>query len=236
VAGRSGGAEDRRCGAGRSTTTCAPNFDELGHPGEAALVNLVPEHHGALGADGQGDHDGQEVDGKYGHGAASIFGSRLEVKGSVTTSFWLPADDGGVALVLDLHAELGEGAVDEVEVVGQGILHAHLAAGDGAEGEEGDDLVVVGVDGEHAALELRDAGDGELAGAEAGDLRAHAGEHGAEILHVRFAGGVEEDGLALGEGGGHDEVLGGGDGHVVRPVAGAAEAALERIEQGRRCG
>ena len=112
--------------------------------------------------------------------------------------------------------------------MGQGIFHAHLAACDGAESEEGDDLVVVGGDGEHAALELRDAGDGELAGAEAGDLRAHAGEHGAEILHVRFAGGVEEDGLALGEDGGHDEILGGGDGHVVRPVAGAAEAALER--------
>jgi hypothetical protein len=31
---------------------------------------------------------GRRSTGKYGHGAASIFGSRFEVNGSVTTSFW----------------------------------------------------------------------------------------------------------------------------------------------------
>ena len=54
--------------------------------------------------------------------------------------------------------------------------------------------MVVGIDGERAALEAFHALDGELAGAEAGDLRAHAGEDAAEVLHVGFAGGVDNGG------------------------------------------
>jgi len=124
----------------------------------------------------------------------------------------------------DGDAEFGEGAHDEIEVLRKGVFHADLAAGDRAEREEGDDLVVVGLDGEGAAVEALDALDHELAGADAGDFRAHAGEHRAEILHVRFAGGVDERGGAAREGGGHRKVFGDGDRHVVEPVACGLEA------------
>ena len=150
------------------------------------------------------------------------------MKGGLDEEFLPAADDGGVALVLDDDAEFLEGARDEVEVVRQGMADLDLAASDGAEGEEGDDLVVVGVDGERAALEALDALNGELARAEAGNLRAHADEDGAQVLHVGLAGGVDDDGRALSEGGGHDEVFRRGHRHVVGPVPRAAKAVLER--------
>ena len=206
-------------------------FHQLGNPGEAAFVDLVPKLHRAIGADGERDHDRQQVDGKV--GPRGGFDLREEIGGErrLEVQALVLAHDGGVAAVSDLDAELGEGARDEIEVLRDGVFNFHLAAGDCAEGEEGDDLVVVGADGERAALEFFHAGDGELARAAALDLRAHGDERGAEILHVRLARGVEEHGLAVGEHGGHHEILRRGDGHVVWPVASALEAALERHDE-----
>ncbi len=208
---------------------------QLGHPGEAAFVNLVPEHHRAPGPHGQGDHARQQVHGEIRPRRRLDLRQQVRGEGLGDDEFLPLADKGGVAVVFDLHAELGEGTVDEVEVVGQGVFHPHLAAGDGAEGEEGDDLVVVGVEGENAALERLHPGDGQLARADPRDFRAHRIERGAEILHVRLARGVEQHRLALGEHGGHDEVLRGGDRHIVRPVARALEPALERQLQVAAC-
>ena len=135
--------------------------------------------------------------------------------------------DDGVALEAERDAELRKGAHDEVHVLGLGVGHAHLAAGDRAEREEGDDLVVVGADRDFGAVETVHAVDLEAACAHAADARAHRGERGADVLHVGLAGGVDQGGGALGEGGGHGEVFRGGDGHVVGPVARGAEAAVE---------
>lgn len=68
------------------------------------------------------------------------------------------------------------------------------------------------------------AGDFEAGGAEAGDFRAHRDECGAEVLHVRLAGGVHECGAAFCEGGGHRKIFRDRDRHVVEPVAGASKA------------
>ena len=126
--------------------------------------------------------------------------------------------------MLDDDAEFGKGAGNEVEVMREGFGHAHFATGNGAEGEESDDLVVVAADGDGRAVEFFYAGDFEAGGAEAGDFCAHRDECGAEVLHVRLAGGVHECGAAFCEGGGHRKIFRDRDRHVVEPVAGAPKA------------
>src|SRR5690606_4208539 len=207
-------------------------FGELGNPGKSVFIDLVPEMNGAFATHAEGDHQGQQIDGEIGPGGGLDFRQEVAGEGLLDDEFLSAADDGGIAFVFDLDAEFGEGAHDEVEVVGQRLLDADFAAGDRAEGEEGDDLVVVAVDGDVGAVEFGHAGDGEAGGADAFDLRAHGDEGGAEVLHVGFAGGVDEGGLAGGEGGGHGEVFRDGDGHVVAPVAGTFETVGQRDDEG----
>ena len=61
--------------------------------------------------------------------------------------------------------------------------------------------------------------------ADAVDGAAHGDQQAAQLLHVRFAGGIAEDGGALGEGGGHQGVLGGCYGGLVEEDIGAAQSA-----------
>ena len=197
---------------------------EFGDPGKTVFINLVPEMDRALGPRAECDHEREEVDGKIGPGRGLDFREEIGGERHLDHEFLAAAHEGGVTLVLDDDAEFGERAGDEIEVGREGFVHPDFAAGDGAEGEEGDNFVVVAADGDGGAVEFFHAGDFEARGAEAFDLRAHGDEGGAEILHMRLAGGVDEGGTALGEGGGHGEIFRDGDRHVVEPVARAAKA------------
>ena len=59
----------------------------------------------------------------------------------------------------DVHAEFREGAVDQRELIGRGILHRDAAAGDRAERQKGRDLVEILGQAKLAAGELVDAVD-----------------------------------------------------------------------------
>ena len=61
------------------------------------------------------------------------------------------------------------------------------------------------------------------------DLRAERDEEAAEILDVRLAGRVPEDGLALGEHRGHDDVLGRHHARLVEEDGLAAQAARAHL-------
>ena len=61
-------------------------------------------------------------------------------------------------------------------------------------------------------------------GAGAFDLGAHGDEQGGEVGDLGLAGAVFEEGFAVGEGGGHEEVFGAGDGDLVEDDVRAFEA------------
>ena len=200
---------------------------QFGNPGKPVFVNLVPKVDRPFATGAQCDHKRQQIDGEVRPRRGFDFRQEVARERRRDAERLVAADDSGGALVFDDHAEFGEGAGDEVEVMRERMLDAHFAAGDRAEGEEGNDLVVVGPDGDGGTVEPFHAGDFEAAGAEAFDLGAHRNERGAELLHVRLAGGVDERGRAGGESGGHGEILRDSDRHVVAPVTGAGEAVGE---------
>jgi len=182
-------------------------FGEFVHPAKAAFVDLVPKLHRAFGAHCERNHAGEQVDGEVGPGGG--FDARKQVgrEGGGDAEGLACADERGVGFVFDRDAEFTEGAPNEVEVLGDSVAHPYFAAGDGSEREEGDDFVMVRIDGKGAAVESLDSVDDELAGADAINLCTHADEHLAKVLDMGFARGVDEDGLALGKDSGHCEVF-----------------------------
>ena len=117
--------------------------------------------------------------------------------------------------------ELGD---EGAEVLGLAAVDVEVAAGDGSGDEEGAGFDAVGVDAVARAVEFGDALDADGAGAGAFDLRAHGGEEGGEVGDFGLAGAVFEDGFAVGEDGGHEEVFGAGDGDLVEDDVRAFEA------------
>ena len=83
-------------------------------------------------------------------------------------------------------------------------------AGQGPGHEEGSGLDPVGDDLVAGAAELLDALDAHRLLADPVDPRPHLHQELAEVGDLRLEGAVAEDGLALGQGGGHDQVLGSG--------------------------
>ena len=134
-------------------------------------------------------------------------------------------------LVPHAHAELGKRAIDQRELLGRRVPHRHLAAGDGAQREEGDDLVEILREGELGAVQRIDTGDDEARGADAVDARAHRCHEAAELLHMRLAGGVGQRRRAAGQRGAHHEAFGGGDRGVVEPVLRGFERPVAAHQQ-----
>jgi hypothetical protein len=78
-------------------------------------------------------------------------------------------------------------------------------------------------DAVRGAAERRAAVDGELVGADPLDLRSQRHEEVREVLHVRLAGCVAQDGRALRQHRGGHRVLGAGDTRLVEEDVGAAQ-------------
>ena len=97
---------------------------------------------------------------------------------------------------------------DRGQVLRHDVLDDDLALGDRAEPDEARDLDVIGADAPVAAPQTLDAAHPQDVRADALDIRSQRDQETAEILDVRLAGRVRDDGLALGEHGGHDGVLG----------------------------
>ena len=98
-------------------------------------------------------------------------------------------------------------------------------AGDAGERHEAADLDVVGRDVVLAAVQALGAVDGDQVRADALDVGAHLHEHAREVLHVRLAGRVADDGGAGGERCGHQRVLGGHHGRLVHEHIGRPQPA-----------
>ena len=105
-----------------------------------------------------------------------------------------------------------------------GILDAHTAPRDGCRADEAANLDVVRANAELTAVQPVHAVDGQHVRADALDLRAERVEKVAQVLHVRLAGGIADDGRALRQHRGHDGVLGCGDARLVKQDVGPAQA------------
>ena len=117
--------------------------------------------------------------------------------------------------------ELGD---ERAEVGGVAAVDVEVAAGDGPGDEEGAGFDAVGIDAMARAVELGDAVDLDSGGACAFNLCAHGVEQGGEVGDFGLAGAVLEEGVAIGEGCGHEEVFGAGDGDLVEDDVRAVEA------------
>ncbi len=207
-------------------------FRQLRAPVERAFVDLVPEQRRAFGAHAERDEDRQQVGRHVGPGRGlDLLHHR---RGERRPNPQRPGHPGPAepVAVLELDAELEEGALEQREQRRHAVLHRHVAAGDGAEREEGGDLVEVVVEGVVGAAQRVDAVDHEMRAAAAGDARAHPREKGAELLDVRLAGGIDEGRAAGRDDGAEHEILGRGDRCVVEPVVGADQPA-RRPDRGR---
>ena len=109
-------------------------------------------------------------------------------------------DRPGILQLLDDGLEVGRLDAGEEDV----------APGQGPGDEEGPGLDPVGDDLVAGAAELPDALDPDRLLADPVDLGPHLDQELAEVGDLGLEGAVAEDGLALGQGGGHDQVLGPG--------------------------
>ena len=103
-------------------------------------------------------------------------------------------------------------------------IDVEVPSGDGRGDEEGAGFDAVGVDTVFGTVQFRDALDADGGGAGTLNLGAHGVEQGGQIGHLRLARAVFEEGFAVSEGGGHQEILGAGDGDFVEDDVGAFKA------------
>ena len=125
---------------------------------------------------------------------------------------------------VDLNAGLLQLGDDRAEVSRVAVGDDEVAAGDGAGDEEGARLDAIGIDAVARAVEAGYALDGDGGGACSLNVRAHGGEQRGEVGDFRLAGAVFHHGFALGQNGGHEQVLSAGDGDLVEDQVRAAEA------------
>ncbi len=104
---------------------------------------------------------------------------------------------------------------------------------DGGCDQIGSGFDIVAPDAECSPVEAMDAMDDNPVCSDAGNIGSHLNQHFAEILNMRFAGGIVEIGFAVGEDGGHDEVFRAGDrGFAEQVLTGSVEAGRD----GKRVG
>ena len=121
----------------------------------------------------------------------------------------------GVAVALDDHAHLAQLEDDGVEGVHRAVLQGQVALGDAGRHEVRAGLDAVRHDAVGRAVQALHALDAHHARAVAGDLRPAAVQELRQVLDLGLAGRVLQHRLALGQGGGHDEVLGAAHGREV---------------------
>ena len=108
---------------------------------------------------------------------------------------------------------------------GVGAAQHHMALGDGGGHQEGAGFDAVWHHCVFGAVQALDAFDHQAVAADAADLGAHFHQALGQVGDFRLARGVFQNGDALGQGGGHQQVFGAGDGDHVHHHARALELA-----------
>ena len=209
------GAFAADCGRASGDGDVRAHADEFLHMHEAVFEDVFGDGAGAFSLGGEGHVLGLHV----GREAGVLFGG--DVGGFELAA---GADADVVFADVDADTTLFEFGDERAEVLRFSAVDVEVAAGDGAGHEEGSGFDAVGVDAVARSVEFADALDADGAGACAFDFGSHGDEERGEVGDFGLAGAVLEDGLAFGQGGGHEEVFGAGDGDLVEDDVCAFEA------------
>ena len=173
---------------------------------EAVLEDRLGDHARPLGESEERHHLGLHV----GREARERVGDEVGRAGAV-----LRADPDPVRAHVEPGARRLQLVQHGAEVRRHHVPDGDVAPGDGAGHEEGAGLHAVGNDPMPRAAQLGHALDLDPLGPGAVDPRAHGREQAGEVRDLRLARRVLEDRRALGERGGHHEVLGARHRHEV---------------------
>ena len=192
---------------------------------EAVLEDVFGDGGGAIDLCGEGHELGLHVGGEAG-----------ELLGGDAGGFERAARADADVVVADIEAdaaglELGD---ERAEVCGVAAIDVEIAAGDGPGDEECAGFDAVGVDAVTRAMQFGDAVDVDGGGSRAFNFCAHGVEQGGEVTDFGLAGAVLEEGVAVGEGCGHEEVFGTGDGNLVEDDVRSVEAGVAVLARGLR--
>ncbi len=202
---------------------------------QPALEHLLVDEDAAFALGGYDQHHGQKVRGEAGPGGIGK-GHDGTVQEGLNLVAFLLRDKDIVPSLLQVYAKAAEGVRDDAEVVVRYVLDGDAAAADGGHADEGAHLDHVRQDLVLGAAQTLYAVDAEEVGAYAVDEGAHAVEHLAELLEVRFAGSIVYCGSTFGKDCGHDDVGGTGDGGLVKEHVAACEAAVGGEVEGAAAG
>ena len=212
--------------------------DELVGEDHAVLEHPLVDERRARALRGERDRDRREVGGE--RRPRTVLDLDLVLADVARDDEVLVAGhDDVVAVELGAQAEALEDEADHAQVARDRVADAQLAAGDAGERHEGADLDVVGPDRVVAAVQVLRAVDREHVRADALDPGAHAHEHPREVLDVRLAGGVADDGQPGRAGGGQQRVLGRHHRRLVHEdvaraqARGRAQLDVARVLEGR---
>src|SRR6267142_1918025 len=114
---------------------------------------------------------------------------------------------------------------DRAEMIGCAVSYGQIAASDGARDQERACFDAIGDHGVLGAMEFLCAANAQGGRAVACDAGSHVAQHDDEIGDFRFAGGVLQDGFAIGEDCGHKDIFRAGDRDFVEDDVGALKAA-----------
>src|SRR5262245_54341745 len=168
-----------------------PHVHELVHEEQPALEHLLEDQDDAPGLGRHRQGDRCEVGGKQ--GPWPVLDLRDLPTEIVLHDELLPGRHADTPpRGLDLHAKLSKGGKDGIEVVDARLVDRELTAGDRRQTDEARHLDVVGGDPPLASRQAIDPGDAKAIRTDALDPRTEPTQKAAEILHVRFAGGVVE--------------------------------------------
>ena len=155
------------------------------------------DQHAALGLDGRHEGDADEVGGESRPRRVGDGQDGGLARVGVDAVGFLSVDDEVVALPLELHPHLAESVGNQSQMVAGAILNGQLRLGHGRHTDEAAHLDHVGEDAVRASVQLLDPLNLQQIGADAGNLRTHVVEHGAKLVQIGFAGGVEDGGFAF---------------------------------------
>ena len=184
---------------------------------EAVFEDVFGDGGCAFGLGGEGHELGLHI----GREAGVFFGGDVSCFELATA-----ADADVVGADVDAYAALLEFGDECAEVFGFAGIDVEVSAGDGSREEEGASLDAVGVDAVTGTVEPGYALDADGGCSCALNFSAHGCEESGEVGDFGLAGAVLEEGFTFGEGGGHEEVFGAGDGDLVEDNVSALEAAL----------
>ena len=193
-----------------------PHAVELANVHETIFKDVLGNRGGAFGLGGEGHVLGLHVGGEAGiFLGGDVGGLERSVSG---------ADADGLLAYVEADAAFFKFGDQGSEVSGFAGVDVEIAAGDGSRDEEGPGFDAVGVDAMTGSMKTGDALNADGRGSSAFDLCTHGYEQSGEVGDLGLARAVLEEGFAVSEDGGHEEVFGAGDGDFVEDNVGAFEA------------